>query len=117
MSKSDVFHLGLTKNDLQGATLAIVPGDPDRVEKIAALMLDEYAPGLAAHGITLHYTQPALADIVAESSTKYGARELRRTIRKTIEDPVSDALVDGRLDGRAVTLELADHDGKAVLDI
>lgn len=26
MSKSDVFHLGLTKNDLQGATLAIVPG-------------------------------------------------------------------------------------------
>ncbi len=28
MSKSDVFHLGLTKNDLQGATLAIVHGDP-----------------------------------------------------------------------------------------
>ncbi|WP_192456420.1 uridine phosphorylase [Musicola keenii] len=35
---SDVFHLGLTKNDLQGATLAIVPGDPARVEKIARLM-------------------------------------------------------------------------------
>ena len=87
------------------------------LEKIAALMLDEYKPGLAAHGITLHYTQPALADIVAESSTKYGARELRRTIRKTIEDPVSDALVDGRLDGREVTLELADHDGRAVLEI
>lgn len=33
MSKSDVFHLGLTKNDLQGAQLAIVP-DPERVEKI-----------------------------------------------------------------------------------
>ena len=24
---ADVFHLGLTKADLQGATLAIVPGD------------------------------------------------------------------------------------------
>ncbi|MER1840459.1 uridine phosphorylase [Proteus mirabilis] len=35
---SDVFHLGLTKNDLQGATLAIVPGDPKRVEKISKLM-------------------------------------------------------------------------------
>ncbi|QTR57606.1 uridine phosphorylase [Proteus mirabilis] len=35
---SNVFHLGLTKNDLQGATLAIVPGDPKRVEKIAKLM-------------------------------------------------------------------------------
>ena len=42
---------------------------------------------------------------------------LDNTIRKTIEDPVSDALVDGRLDGREVTLELADHDGSAVLDI
>ncbi|KAA8997281.1 uridine phosphorylase [Affinibrenneria salicis] len=38
MSASDVFHLGLTKKDLQGATLAIVPGDPERVEKIARLM-------------------------------------------------------------------------------
>ncbi|BET98059.1 uridine phosphorylase [Xenorhabdus taiwanensis] len=35
---SDVFHLGITKSDLQGAILAIVPGDPNRVEKIARLM-------------------------------------------------------------------------------
>ena len=33
---ADVFHLGLTKADLQGATLAIVPGDPNRVEKLPA---------------------------------------------------------------------------------
>lgn len=38
MAKSDVFHLGLTKSDLKGATLAIVPGDPERVKKIAELM-------------------------------------------------------------------------------
>lgn len=38
MSTSDVFHLGLTFADLEGATLAIVPGDPQRVEKIARLM-------------------------------------------------------------------------------
>ena len=31
-----VFHLGLTAEMLQGATLAIVPGDPGRVERIAA---------------------------------------------------------------------------------
>ena len=35
---SDVFHLGLTVGDLQGATLAIVPGDPARVERIASTM-------------------------------------------------------------------------------
>ena len=33
-----VFHLGLTVADLQGATLAIVPGDPARVERIASTM-------------------------------------------------------------------------------
>ncbi len=35
---SDVFHLGLVKGDLQGAELAIVPGDPERVRRIAELM-------------------------------------------------------------------------------
>lgn len=44
---SDVFHLGLTKQDLHGATLAIVPGDPARVEKIARLM--ENPVFLASH--------------------------------------------------------------------
>lgn len=38
MSSHQVFHLGITKDDLQGATLAIVPGDPARVERIAQLM-------------------------------------------------------------------------------
>lgn len=47
MSQSDVFHLGLAACDLQGATLAILPGDPDRVEKIATLM--DNATKLAAH--------------------------------------------------------------------
>ncbi|AWX16063.1 uridine phosphorylase [Mergibacter septicus] len=35
---SDVFHLGLKKTDLAGATLAIVPGAPERVEVIAKLL-------------------------------------------------------------------------------
>ena len=35
---SDVFHLGLTKDMLEGASLAIVPGDPERVKRIAELM-------------------------------------------------------------------------------
>ena len=33
---SDVFHLDLTRDQLQGATIAILPGDPGRVAKIAA---------------------------------------------------------------------------------
>jgi len=34
----DVFHLGLDRGQLQGATVAIVPGDPGRVGRIAALL-------------------------------------------------------------------------------
>ncbi|CAH0525546.1 uridine phosphorylase [Vibrio hippocampi] len=41
------FHIGVTKEDLQGATLAIIPGDPARVEKIARLM--EQPEFLASH--------------------------------------------------------------------
>lgn len=33
---SEVFHLGLTVKDLNGASLAILPGDPGRVKRIAA---------------------------------------------------------------------------------
>lgn len=33
-----VFHLGITKEDICGATLAILPGDPERVKKIANYM-------------------------------------------------------------------------------
>lgn len=40
---SDVFHLDLVRDQLQGATVAILPGDPGRVPKIAALLDDPVA--------------------------------------------------------------------------
>ena len=79
------------------------------LEKIAALMLEEYRPGLSARGLTLEYGPEALTAIVKVTSTRFGARELRRTIRKTLEDPVAEALIDGRLQGgTTVTLEAAE---------
>lgn len=44
---SDVFHLDLTRRQLEGATLAILPGDPGRVPKLAALL--DGARALAAN--------------------------------------------------------------------
>ena len=79
------------------------------LEKITALMLEEYRPGLSARGLTLEYGPEALTAIVKATSTRFGARELRRTIRKTLEDPVAEALIDGSLkDGATVTLEAAE---------
>ena len=34
----DVFHLGLSRPQLMGATVAILPGDPGRVERIGSMM-------------------------------------------------------------------------------
>ncbi len=35
-----LYHIGLSKDDIQGAKYAIIPGDPARVEKIAAFLDD-----------------------------------------------------------------------------
>ena len=35
MNKDKMYHIGLTKKDIQGAKYAILPGDPGRVSKIA----------------------------------------------------------------------------------
>ena len=86
------------------------------LERIAALMLDEYKPGMAARGVTLGYTPAALTAIVAKSSAKYGARELRRTIRREVEDPVAQALIEGRLGrGGVVTVDVAPETGALTL--
>ena len=79
------------------------------LEKISAIMLDEYKPGMADHGVQFSYTPAALTAIVAGTSTKFGARELRRTIRKCVEDPVAEAMIEGKLkDGGALTLDAQD---------
>lgn len=44
---AETFHLGLDASMIEGATLAIVPGDPERVVKIANLLDDPQR--LAAH--------------------------------------------------------------------
>lgn len=47
MSDSKAFHIGLSKNDIGSATIAIIPGDPERVPRIAARM--DNAEKMACH--------------------------------------------------------------------
>lgn len=42
-NKERMFHIGLTKSDIENAKYAILPGDPGRVSKIAR-MLNNYKP-------------------------------------------------------------------------
>lgn len=87
------------------------------LERIAALMLDEYRPGLRARGLTLDADENALSAIVSQTPTRFGARELRRTIRRVLEDPVAEAIVAGRLTGGQTIALTADEAGGPVLHL
>ena len=96
--------------------IAFKPLSQKTLEGIAALMLDEYKPSMAAKGIAYSYTPAALKALVTKSQGgKFGARDLRRVIRKAVEDPAAERLIDGTLaSGSALTVD-ADADGEVVL--
>ncbi len=85
------------------------------LEGIAALMLDEYRPGMEAKGIAYSYTPAALKALVAKcEGGKFGARDLRRIIRKQVEDAAAARLIDGELAaGGSLTVDA--EDGEVVL--
>ncbi len=80
------------------------PLGEESLERIAALVLDEYVQPLADKGVAFTYTPAACKALVAEAGSKFGARDLRRTIRKRVEDPLAERFVAGTLSG-AVTLD------------
>ena len=96
--------------------IAFKPLSQETLEGIAALMLDEYKPSMAAKGIAYSYTPAALKALVTKSQGgKFGARDLRRVIRKAVEDPAAERLIDGTLaSGTTLTVD-ADADGEVVL--
>ena len=96
--------------------IAFKPLSQETLEGIAALMLEEYKPSMAAKGITYSYTPAALKALVTKSQGgKFGARDLRRVIRKAVEDPAAERLIDGTLaSGSALTVD-ADENGEVVL--
>jgi uridine phosphorylase len=67
---ADVFHLGLTKQMVGGASLAIMPGDPARVERIARL-LDDPVPLASTREFT-SYRGLAAGEPVIVCSTGIG---------------------------------------------
>ena len=41
------YHIGIAKEDIKGATIALLTGDPQRVEKIASFLKDSYKLGVS----------------------------------------------------------------------
>ena len=93
------------------------PLSEETLQGIAALMLDEYKPGMDAKGIDYRYTPAALKALVKKSEGgKFGARDLRRVIRKAVEDPAAEKLIDGTLASGSTLVVDADENGEIVLN-
>ena len=91
------------------------PLSEETLQGIAALMLDEYKPGMDAKGIAYRYTPAALKALVKKSEGgKFGARDLRRVIRKAVEDPAAEKLIDGTLASGSTLVVDADENGEIV---
>ena len=96
--------------------IAFKPLTEETLQGIAALMLDEYKPGMEDKGIAYSYTPAALKALVQKSQGgRFGARDLRRTIRKAVEDPAAERLIDGTLASGGTLVVDADENGEVVL--
>ena len=96
--------------------IAFKPLTEQTLQGIAALMLDEYKPGMEAKGIAYSYTPAALKALVQKSQGgRFGARDLRRTIRKAVEDPAAERLIDGTLASGGTLVVDADENGEVML--
>ena len=96
--------------------IAFKPLTEETLQGIAALMLDEYKPGMEAKGIAYSYTPAALKALVQKSQGgKFGARDLRRVIRKAVEDPAAERLIDGTLASGGTLVVDAGENGEIIL--
>ena len=96
--------------------IAFKPLTEQTLQGIAALMLDEYKPGMEAKGIAYSYTPAALKALVKKAEGgKFGARDLRRVIRKAVEDPAAERLIDGTLASGGTLVVDADENGEIIL--
>ena len=96
--------------------IAFKPLTEETLQGIAALMLDEYKPGMDAKGIAYSYTPAALKALVKKAEGgKFGARDLRRVIRKAVEDPAAERLIDGTLSSGSTLVVDAGENGEIIL--
>lgn len=80
------------------------------IKNITLLMLDNLKKRLAANGITVEFTEDAVALIAKNGfDPVYGARPLRRAIQSSIEDMLSEEIIDGKVkDGDNITVGVTD---------
>ena len=88
----------------------------DDFVEIAKIMLGELASALSEKGITITWTEKAARALSDKAySTKFGARNLRRTIQREIEDALASRLIKDYNAKITKVVVDADEDGNAVI--
>jgi len=94
------------------------PLGPDAVRKIAAIEAGKLADRLKSTGISLQFSDDAIALVASRGyDVQYGARPIRRALQSLVEDPVCEMLLCGKLkDGDTVTARREAGAEKLVFD-
>ena len=88
------------------------PLNEEDYKKIAVLMLNEYVGTLNERGITLRWTDEAVANIAHRAvGGKSGARDIRNTIRRTVEDKIASLIVE-KGEGNVTGILVTEKDGE-----
>ena len=88
------------------------PLNEEDYKKIAVLMLNEYVGTLNERGITLRWTDEAVANIAHRAAGgKSGARDIRNTIRRTVEDKIASLIVE-KGEGNVTGILVTEKDGE-----
>lgn len=88
------------------------PLNEEDYKKIAVLMLNEYVGTLNERGITLRWTDEAVASIAHRAvGGKSGARDIRNTIRRTVEDKIASLIVE-KGEGNVTGILVTEKDGE-----
>lgn len=103
---AETFHLRLDESMLNGATLAIVPGDPERVERIASL-LDDAEP-LESHREFTSWLGSIDGTAIVVCSTGIGGPSTSIAIEELAQLGVRTFLRVGTTGGIAPGVELGD---------
>ncbi len=109
---SDVFHLGLSAAQLEGATMAIVPGDPGRVSRIADAIEAEPGGGpstaLASHREYTSYLTSLDGSPIVVCSTGIGGPSTSIAIEELAQLGVTTFLRVGTTGGIQPHVETGD---------
>jgi ATP-dependent Clp protease ATP-binding subunit ClpC len=86
------------------------------IRRIASLLLEEIRGRAEALGVTLTFSEEAVALVAAEGyDPLYGARPLRRASIRLIEDPLSEAILRGEIAAGDAVVAKADE-GRVVFE-